>query len=731
MNKILLLVILIILWICPIQIYAQISLKSLTTAHSQNFNTLASTGTSSKLPSGWFLLESGTNANTTYEASTGSLATGNTYSYGPLSNTDRALGALSSSSVYSTIGAWFKNTSGKVIKSITITYTGELWRKGELNRDDKLDFQFSTNATSLGSGTWIDIDQLDFISPSSSSTGIKDGNITSNRKSGITTIIQGLTIPSNALFWIRWRDIDATGSDDGLAIDDFRISISATDLTPPVAVSYSPTPNSTDNPISAALKITFSEAVTRGSGFVYIKKVSDGSIVKTISSSDPSISITNNIVSIPYSGTAYNTEYFVEITNGCFKDLSNNKFSGISGNSIWKFKTQSGDKLKVVNWNIEWFGHPSLGPSDDALQEENVKKIFQNINADIYALGEIVNVQRLQNIVSQMPGYEFIVSDFCSASSNATGCASDQKLAFVFRSSVINKIKSYGVLRSINSSPDANYNWSSGRYPFLLEANVLSNGVQKVIQFVAIHAKANTSDYVTSYNRRKNGAIELKDSLLAQYPSSNWIVLGDYNDDLDKTITTQVYPITESSFSSFTNEPSFHAITLPLSIAGQPSTVSYPDIIDHATVSNEMHQYYVPNSARTLKTEVETWVTNFGNTTSDHYPIYSEFILTNASITSSTNRLNSSLEFSPEQLIVKATVIKNILSAQINSSIEGPASLQILDLSGRILSTAKMTLVKGSQQFRWDVSNWSSGIYIIRLQNRNQFKLQKIFISKH
>lgn len=711
-------------------IKAQISLKSLTTAYTQNFNKLASSGTSTSLPSGWRIIETGTAANTSYEANTGSSATGNTYSFGLTSNSDRALGALGSGSVNSTLGASFKNASGKILRSITITYTGELWRKGDLNREDKLDFQFSTNATSLTNGTWTDINQLDFISPNSTTIGSKDGNAAINRKSGITSTIQGLSIAANAVFWIRWRDIDATGSDDGLGIDDFRISISATDLTPPVVLSFNPVNTSTENPIQGTLQINFSEPIVRGSGFIYLKRFSDGATVKTIASSDASIVINSNIVSIPYNGTAYNTDYYVEMTNGCFKDASNNNFSGISGSSTWKFKTQSSEKLKIVNWNIEWFGH-SLGPVDDVLQEQNVKIILQNINADLYALGEIVNVSRLQNIVSQMPGYEYIVADFCSASSTATGCTSDQKLAFVYRSSVIKKIRSYGVLRSPNSSPDANYNWSSGRYPFLLEANVLSNGIQKLVQFIAVHAKANTSDYVVSYNRRKNGAIELKDSLLAQYHSSNWIVLGDYNDDLDKTITTQVSPITESSFASFTNEPSFKAVTLPLSLAGQPSTVSYPDIIDHVTVSNEMHQYYVPNSARTLKSEVESWVTNFGSTTSDHYPIYTEFILSNSTITSNVNRLTAGIESTEQKLDIKAVVQGNTLNAYIQSSTGSRVAIQILDMNGKILTNTTINSMKGTQHLRWDVSNWSSGIYLIKAQNKNQTKIQKVFISKN
>ena len=52
---------------------------------TQDFNSLALTGTSSTLPTGWAMAESGTNANATYTASTGSLNSGDTYSYGATS----------------------------------------------------------------------------------------------------------------------------------------------------------------------------------------------------------------------------------------------------------------------------------------------------------------------------------------------------------------------------------------------------------------------------------------------------------------------------------------------------------------------------------------------------------------------------------------------------------------------------------------------------------------------
>jgi len=193
-------------------------------AYTQNFNSLASTGTSSTLPTDWVLSESDTAANTTYTVGTGSLATGDTYSFGLASNSDRALGTLLSGSLVSTIGASFKNDVGAATIDLTIVYTGEQWRLGATSRVDRLDFQYSLNATSLTTGTWTDVNSLDFTAPITSGTlGAFNGNLTANRTS-ISSSITGLAVTSGATFWIRWSDFNSTGSDDGLAVDDFSIT---------------------------------------------------------------------------------------------------------------------------------------------------------------------------------------------------------------------------------------------------------------------------------------------------------------------------------------------------------------------------------------------------------------------------------------------------------------------------------------------------------------------------
>lgn len=85
---------------------AAISINSGGTAYTQNFNTLANTGTSSTLPDGWEFLETGANANSTYTAGTGSSNAGDTYSFGSVA-ADRALGTLRSGNLIPIIGASF------------------------------------------------------------------------------------------------------------------------------------------------------------------------------------------------------------------------------------------------------------------------------------------------------------------------------------------------------------------------------------------------------------------------------------------------------------------------------------------------------------------------------------------------------------------------------------------------------------------------------------------------
>jgi len=180
---------------------------------------------------------------------------------------------------------------------------------------------------------------------------------------------------------------------------------------------------------------------------------------------------------------------------------------------------------------------------------------------------------------------------------------------------------------------DTLYNyWASGRFPLKMEAMVTINSITYPVSVILIHAKAQNS--ADAYSRRKKAATALKQYLDSVKVNQRFIIMGDYNDDLDQTVASSgdVDPsdFPNSSYKVLIDDVAqYKALTLPLSLNGEKSTVSFNDVIDHFVVSNEMNSDYVAGSAQII-TSVESLITNFGSTTSDHYPVLTRFAFSNS-----------------------------------------------------------------------------------------------------
>jgi hypothetical protein len=232
--------------VISIVVFGQVSLTTLNTAYTQNFDGLASTGTGtgtvtttgtsgSKVASvilsgslsGWYFVETTTNADGVYTASTGSATAGDTYSYGASASTERALGSIASSNLLSRYGAQFKNDTGNTIDQLQISYVGEEWRfdpdRGTTIKD-QITFEYSTDATSLTTGTWTAVTALLYETTNLTGTvGTRNGNDAAYRTS-LSNTITGINIATGQTFWIRFVDVNVSGTDDGLAIDDFSLT---------------------------------------------------------------------------------------------------------------------------------------------------------------------------------------------------------------------------------------------------------------------------------------------------------------------------------------------------------------------------------------------------------------------------------------------------------------------------------------------------------------------------
>ncbi|WP_086596052.1 T9SS-dependent choice-of-anchor J family protein [Hymenobacter crusticola] len=448
----------------------------------------------------------------------------------------------------------------------------------------------------------------------------------------------------------------------------------------------------------------------------------------TITSSDPAFLLSKD-------GTTFSSTltYTVAEASGTTKNITvrfaptqaNRNFTGtltavtanatsltipVSGNTY-----NTDNTLEVVNWNLEWFGSTQNGPSNKNQQQANVQTILNSIKADVYAFVEVVDTVRLANVVSQLPGgpYTYKVSRYGSYADNPTDpdYAGAQKLAFVYKTGMLSNVTISSLFRCSEAESCPGYNpWSGGRFPYVMDADVTLNGITKRIKFVVIHAKANTAPTATSYQRRKAAADQLKAELDAHYGSENIVILGDFNDDLDVTITSDA-GTTATSYSSFTSDAAnYPALTLPLSLAGKKSTVSYNDMIDHVVVSNEMNTYYIPGSAAVL-TNAASLVTNYGNTTTDHYPILTRYLFSN--VTANKSALAN------DQLQVYPNPVANTLrlsAPELGKSLR----LQVSTTDGRVVLSTTGSLEQLNEKINQRLTGLSSGMYILKLTGEKQ-----------
>lgn len=236
--------------------HAQILLSGGLT-YSQNFDSLASSTTTTTVPwadnttlPGWYASRAytagttsayGPYAYTSYRVSGGELNTGWLYSYGTNgvnAITDRALGSLSSGTPKTNVfGVRLQNDTGGILGNVTVSYTGEQWRNGGNTAVQMLGFSYQVSSTPftspisadiLGSPAWTSVAALNFLSPTTGASAVAlDGNAAANRTVFSPTLLSGVTLNPGDEIFIRWLDIDDSGNDHALAVDDFSVSLSA------------------------------------------------------------------------------------------------------------------------------------------------------------------------------------------------------------------------------------------------------------------------------------------------------------------------------------------------------------------------------------------------------------------------------------------------------------------------------------------------------------------------
>lgn len=268
--------------------------------------------------------------------------------------------------------------------------------------------------------------------------------------------------------------------------------------------------------------------------------------------------------------------------------------------------------LDVASWNVEWFGDASNGPSNDALQLANVRDVIAGADCDVWGMEEVVDVADWNSLKSQLTGYTGILASDASVTSGSTYySAGEQKVGLLFKTSLATVLGS----RIILTANDADF---AGRPPLEVTLRITLNGSTQDVVFIVLHMKAFND--VASWQKRQNASAALKSFIDTNYPTQKVIVVGDWNDDVDTSIT----PGQASPYANFVSDAADYTFpTQALSAAGVSSTVSYTDMIDHHLDTNDLYGSYVAASAQVFR--ADSYVASYGTTTSDHFPVITRY----------------------------------------------------------------------------------------------------------
>ncbi len=383
------------------------------------------------------------------------------------------------------------------------------------------------------------------------------------------------------------------------------------------------------------------------------------------------------------------------------------------------------ETFDVVTWNIEWFGDPANAttPSTD-LQRRRVRQLIQELDADVYAFQEITSIPAWNLLVAELQDYDGVLSPATSGA--ASGFSSAQKLAFLYKKSTVDTLQTKVLLRNLSEDVLTNYPvsntglfWASGRYPFAMDISATIGGIKRDLTIINIHARSNgggESVNTPRYQMRRYDVEVLYDSLQAYYADKSVILMGDYNDDILRTVAPTSEPTVpdtgESSFVKFMlDTDNYLGVSLPMSKAGLRSFVTQENVIDHVMINRNLFDDHILGAERIVIPYSS--IPDYNSTTSDHFPVEARFLLSGETVvTALADRLNSALLYpNPTNGIIYFKNFNNVKQVDVWSV----TGTKLAEFQGDIKQI--------------DLSNLRSGVYLIKLISNSGYEVKRIILE--
>jgi predicted extracellular nuclease len=259
--------------------------------------------------------------------------------------------------------------------------------------------------------------------------------------------------------------------------------------------------------------------------------------------------------------------------------------------------------FEIACWNIENFGNTDYH-DDIQLQITDVAEIIKDLDIDLFGVEEIGSQSAFNSLLSQLPKYNGYLATF--SGSQRTGIIYNDSLITIISDTLLFENDSYNFPRP----------------PLMLFLKAQQGNQIFDFYFIVVHLKAYGD--LQSESRREAAIQKMEqfiDMRLQQTGDHDYIIVGDWNDELDDSLAHNV-------FLPFLNQPqSYTFLTLPF--AGSLTEYSYiagsfKSLIDHIMVTTSIDSAY-SNVTQIIK--VDQFFNQYLAEVSDHRPVASKFFV--------------------------------------------------------------------------------------------------------
>ncbi|MFT4604238.1 MAG: endonuclease/exonuclease/phosphatase family metal-dependent hydrolase [Rhodothermales bacterium] len=345
--------------------------------------------------------------------------------------------------------------------------------------------------------------------------------------------------------------------------------------------------------------------------------------------------------------------------------------------------------MDIGAWNIKQFQNadPQMG---------NVVATMQQSGVDIWGLQEVTSPTVLNALLARL-GDEW---------DGRLATTTNLYTAFVFKKDVIS-VRSVGPMFT---GGQFSYEFA-GRPPLVMKADVTLSDTTVTVLFVTVHMKCCSDG--TSHDRRSGASSALYNRLDFLHGSDRVIVMGDFNDETDRSITSG----RSSPYANFVADPEYEFLIADGNVGtwcGSNSSCRTGSTIDNILISSELSGAVVANSADRFS-ELLNDLPGYVSSTSDHLPVVARFNFASSTAVADQPSASAGLQAWPSPA-------RDILSVDAQM----PGTLEIWDLLGRRVKSLDVS--GGTTAIA--IGDLPEGLYLLRQATRAGIASRLVVISR-